>query len=140
MKQKILWLFQASKGSQTRGRILRAIKDSPRNTLNLKNMLNLNYKTVRHHLKIMEDNKIITSEGEKYGKVYFISDEMKKNYGFFEKINKDKAKKSKLGPSEVIGGLPKIMRRNFKAMSKEDRKSALKMLRSELDKLENEFT
>ena len=50
-------------------------------------MLNLDYKTVRHHLKVLEKNGIITAVNKgNYGAVYFISEIMKANFNIFNEI------------------------------------------------------
>jgi hypothetical protein len=46
----------------------------------------VNYRTITHHIKILENSSIVSSFGEKYGKMYFLSDEMKKNYAEFEDV------------------------------------------------------
>ena len=47
-------------------------------------LLGLDYKTVRHHLKVLQDNKIITATGDRYGTVYFLSSCMEKDYEVFK--------------------------------------------------------
>jgi hypothetical protein len=46
----------------------------------------MDYKTIRHHLGVLEKNKIITSVGDKYGATYFLSQPMEDNYALFEEI------------------------------------------------------
>jgi len=53
-------------------RILRALNDQPRNTNQLSNDLDLNYKTVQHHLEVLEESNIVTTEGDNYGQMYFL--------------------------------------------------------------------
>ena len=49
--------------------------------------LNLNYKTVNHHLKLLEDHKIIERNKEiKYGAFFFVTNNMKARYNTFEGI------------------------------------------------------
>jgi len=48
----------------------------------------MDYRTIRHHLKVLEKNKIITSAGEGYGITYFLSPAMEDNYALFEEILK----------------------------------------------------
>jgi len=50
------------------------------------NLLEMDYRTIRHHLKILQKNRIITSAGDGYGTTYFLSTEMEENYGLFEEI------------------------------------------------------
>ena len=67
-----------------RARIIRALKDRPYNANQLTELLGLDYKTVRHHLNVLLNNKVITSAGERYGTVYFLSQYMEKEYEVFE--------------------------------------------------------
>ena len=70
--RRLLWYILAGmKGGPTRIRIMKLILDRPFNMNQLKNELNLDYKTIQHHIKILEDNKIIVSNEKKYGTIYF---------------------------------------------------------------------
>ena len=54
-----------------------ALKQRPYNAHQLSETLNLNYKTVRHHIKVLEENDVITSAGKKkYGEMYFLTPSM----------------------------------------------------------------
>ena len=35
--------------------------------------LKLDYKTVQHHIRVLEENRVITPEEKKYGSIYFPS-------------------------------------------------------------------
>jgi DNA-binding transcriptional ArsR family regulator len=85
-KQLILWLIEGSRGGVNRGRIIESIKKEPLNANQLCNLLGVDYRTIRHHLDILEKNRLITTVGEHYGKVYFISQELEQNYSDFEEI------------------------------------------------------
>ena len=80
------WLFAGSAGAKTRALVLRAVKEEPRNAQQLSLALQVDYTTVRHHLKVMEQNRIIISEGESYGKMYFVSDSMEAHWKVLEEI------------------------------------------------------
>jgi DNA-binding transcriptional ArsR family regulator len=67
-----------------RARIIRALNERPSNANQLTELLGLDYKTVRHHLKVLMDNKIITATGDRYGTVYFLSSCMEKDYEVFK--------------------------------------------------------
>jgi len=58
--------------------------DNPANINSISQSLNLNYRTVEHHIRFMEKNDLIVSEGDRYGRVYFISSLLISNY---EKLN-----------------------------------------------------
>ncbi len=85
-KQLILWLIEGSRGGVNRGRIIEAIKAEPLNANQLCNLLGVDYRTIRHHLDVLEKNRLITAVGEHYGKVYFLSQDLEQSYDDFEEI------------------------------------------------------
>jgi len=82
------WLFAGSLGAETRFHILEAIRQQPRNTQQLSELLDLDYTTVKHHLGVLERNRIVQTEGEKYGKLYFVTDIMESSWSTLEEIMK----------------------------------------------------
>ncbi len=74
------WLFEGSAGSDTRLLVLQALRARPKNAQQLANGLELDYTPVRYHLKVLEENGIVLAEGEKYGKLYFVSEFMEANW------------------------------------------------------------
>jgi DNA-binding transcriptional ArsR family regulator len=84
MRRVIWWLIVGTKGGVNRARIIRALKERPYNANQLTELLGLDYKTVRHHIKVLQDNKIITEMGKGYGAVYFLSPEMEAEYEVFK--------------------------------------------------------
>jgi predicted ArsR family transcriptional regulator len=93
LKYLLGWLIAGTRGGPTRARIIQALKDSPQNANQLANKLKMDYKTMRHHLEVLEKNKIITSVGNRYGATYFLSQAMEDNYAMFEEIMKKIGKK-----------------------------------------------
>jgi DNA-binding transcriptional ArsR family regulator len=90
------WLFAGSAGARTRALVLYSIKKEPRNAQQLSLALHLDYTTVRHHLRVLESNRLVLTEGEKYGKVYFVSENMEAHWDKLEAILK-RNKSSKNG-------------------------------------------
>jgi DNA-binding transcriptional ArsR family regulator len=87
MKTILWWLIAGSKGGINRARIIKELHDRPFNANQLTEKLRLDYKTVRHHLKVLSENGVIESNsGEKYGTMYFLSRNMEDNYGLFMDI------------------------------------------------------
>jgi predicted transcriptional regulator len=80
------WLFAGSAGASTRKLVLFSIKDEPRNAQQLSIALKLDYTTIRHHLKVLESNRLVLTAGDKYGKVYFISDSMEAHWDKLQEI------------------------------------------------------
>ena len=86
MKLMLWWLILGTRGGLNRAKIITKLKDQPYNTNQLAEELNVNYRTITHYITVLENSNVISSFGEKYGKMYFLSDEMKKNYTEFEEV------------------------------------------------------
>ncbi|RLI66267.1 MAG: ArsR family transcriptional regulator [Candidatus Asgardarchaeum californiense] len=97
VKRLLWWLLAGSTGGQNRGRLLEELFEQPHNANELAKVLNLDYKTIRHHIKLLEKNRLITSTGSGYGKIYFPSDLLEENKDVFieiwERIGKNQIKK-----------------------------------------------
>ena len=89
------WLFAGSAGAKTRALVLFSLKEQPKNAQQLSQSLHLDYTTVRHHLRVLETNKIVLAEGEKYGRVYFVSEGMEAHWATLEGILKRTKAKTK---------------------------------------------
>ncbi len=89
MKKLIWWVFAGTAGGPNRIRIVKTLNKRPYNANQLAEKLDLDYKTIRHHLKILIENNMITSTGEmKYGELYYLSTKMEENYNIFIEILK----------------------------------------------------
>ncbi len=86
MKKVLWWLILGTRGGVNRARIIKKLNERPYNAHQLAEELNVNYRTIRHHIKILEDSDVVKSAGEKYGKMYFLSESMEENYDDFEII------------------------------------------------------
>jgi DNA-binding transcriptional ArsR family regulator len=80
------WLIAGTRGGVTRAKMIEILKETPQNANQLANLLEMDYRTIRHHVEVLEKNRIITSAGEGYGKTYFLSPVMEENYVLFEEI------------------------------------------------------
>ena len=94
IKNVLYWLIANSLGGINRGRIIIELFNKPQNANELSRNLKLEYKTVRYHLKILEENAIITSVGGGYGKTYFPSDELENSKSVFNEIWNEIGKKT----------------------------------------------
>jgi DNA-binding transcriptional ArsR family regulator len=88
LKYILWWLIAGTRGGVTRAKTIEALRETPQNANQLANLLGKDYRTIRHHLKVLEKNRIITSSGEGYGMTYFLSPTMEENYALFEEIKK----------------------------------------------------
>jgi DNA-binding transcriptional ArsR family regulator len=86
VKQILWWLIAGSKGGINRARIIMALQKRPYNANQLTQMFGLDYKTVRHHLDVLKKHHVITSTGEEYGTMYFLSEQMETRYEDFMEI------------------------------------------------------
>jgi DNA-binding transcriptional ArsR family regulator len=86
VKYLLGWLIAGTRGGATRARIIERLRENPQNANQLATQLGMDYRTIRHHLKVLEKNKIITTAGEGYGTTYFLSPMLEENYGVFEEI------------------------------------------------------
>ncbi|MGO8805273.1 MAG: ArsR/SmtB family transcription factor [Candidatus Bathyarchaeia archaeon] len=86
LKQLLGWLIIGTKGGKTRAKIIKSVKSNPRNANQLATQLKVDYKTIRHHLTILEKNKLIIPVGTHYSTVYFLSQPMEENYSVFQEM------------------------------------------------------
>jgi DNA-binding transcriptional ArsR family regulator len=83
----VLWQALAgTRGGPNRARILRALADHPQNANQLADEFDLAYNTVRHHLEVLEENKIVQSSNADYGTVYLPSERVRDNWDTVEEI------------------------------------------------------
>ncbi|HET6516955.1 MAG TPA: winged helix-turn-helix domain-containing protein [Nitrosopumilaceae archaeon] len=78
-KRLLLYLFTGTRGGYTRLRIVMLLLQKPYNTHQLAQGLELDYKAVQHHMKILEKNNLVTKIGEKYGAIFHISNFLEHN-------------------------------------------------------------
>ena len=86
MEGALWYVLTGTRGGRNRMRILRAVADRPRNANQLANDLELDYKTVRHHLDVLTDNDVVAKSGDDYGAVYLPTDRVEANWGTVEEI------------------------------------------------------
>ena len=86
LKYLLGWLIAGTRGGATRAKIIVTLKETPQNANQLATQLGMDYRTIRHHLKVLEKNKLITTAGEGYGTTYFLSPALEENYVLFEEI------------------------------------------------------
>lgn len=85
--ESVLWyVLTGTRGGQNRVRILEAIDERPRNANQLADDLDLDYKTVRHHLDVLMENDIVIKSGDDYGAVYLPTDRADHHWETVENI------------------------------------------------------
>ena len=78
-KKLLFYLFTNTRGGYTRLRIIMMLLETPMNTHQLAQKLNLDYKAIQHHMKVLEKNNIVSKIGEKYGAIYHMSNFLEVN-------------------------------------------------------------
>ncbi|MEM2081095.1 MAG: winged helix-turn-helix domain-containing protein [Candidatus Bathyarchaeia archaeon] len=86
LKYILGWLIAGTRGGVTRAKIIQVLREAPQNANQLASLLALDYRTIRHHLKVLQKNRLITTAGEGYGTTYFLSPLLEENYAVFEEI------------------------------------------------------
>jgi DNA-binding transcriptional ArsR family regulator len=86
MKRLLWWLLAGTRGGINRARIITVLKGRPYNANQLTELLDLDYKTVRHHLEILVKNGVVVTQGEGYGMMYFLSRDLEDHYGELDEI------------------------------------------------------
>ncbi|MBV0901228.1 winged helix-turn-helix domain-containing protein [Halomicroarcula salina] len=86
VRRVLWWLIGSSRGGENRLRIIHAIEDQPRNTNQLSEDLDLNYKTVEHHLERLVDHGVLLANGDEYGTMYFLSDRLEANLDVLDEV------------------------------------------------------
>lgn len=85
-KHLLLWLFTGTRGGPNRARIVDVLRDDPMNTNQLKLTLNLDYRTVKHHLEVLMDNDVIYPIGPDYGTMFFLTPKMEEYLDYFDEL------------------------------------------------------
>ncbi|WP_267639778.1 winged helix-turn-helix domain-containing protein [Haloarchaeobius amylolyticus] len=85
--EAVLWyVLTGTRGGENRVRILRALDERPRNANQLAEDLDLDYKTVRHHLDVLAENDIVKDSGDDYGAIYLPTDQARHHWDTVEDI------------------------------------------------------
>jgi hypothetical protein len=63
MERVLWWLIAGTKGGVNRARMINALRDRPYNANQLSEVLALDYKTIRYHLKVLSDVFSISGDG-----------------------------------------------------------------------------
>src|SRR5579875_786699 len=85
--RRLLWfLLGASRGGENRAKIINELHTKPCNLNQLSRELQLDYRSVQHHIEVLKKNLIIVSSGERYGAIYSIHPWVAAHYQIFEEI------------------------------------------------------
>ena len=83
----VLWyVLTGTRGGKNRVRLLQTLDEQPRNANQLAEDLDLDYKTVRHHLDVLMENDVVRRSGDDYGAVYLPTERARHNWDAVETI------------------------------------------------------
>ena len=75
MKDILWYLLLGSRGGECRARIINSMHETPKNINAISRELRLDYKSVLHHIRMLEKHGIIGAINKgNYGAAYFISE------------------------------------------------------------------
>lgn len=86
MKDVIWYVCAGTRGGPTRIKILHFLQETPANAHQIAEQLQYDYKTIRHHLKLLEKNQFIYQIEKTYGGSYFLTEQFKAHIGTFTTI------------------------------------------------------
>lgn len=78
-RRLLLYVFTGTRGGYTRLKIISLLSNRPFNTNQLACEMNLDYKAIKHHLRVLEKNNLVTKVGEKYGSIFHLSNYLEAN-------------------------------------------------------------
>ncbi len=104
--ERLLWhLLVGTRGGLTRGRILELLADRPYNANELAKSLAMDYKTIRHHLRVLEKNRLVEpSMRAGYGVLYFLMPWFERDLDTFRRIWEKLGKSGKMADTSETGG------------------------------------
>lgn len=70
---------------------------SPMNAHQLATKLEVNYRTVSHHLRVLTEHKLVQAEGPRYGQVFFPTAIFTSNVGAYRAMINDKKTETHTG-------------------------------------------
>ena len=96
LKRLLYYLFAGTRGGPSRVEIIKTIQNRPLNANQLAQALHVDYKTIQHHVRVLEENGLIVpSEKGTYGAVLFLTPKMEEALPILNEIW------SKIGRSKI---------------------------------------
>lgn len=81
-------LILGRKGGKTTTMIIDRLLEHPYNINQLSNELNLDYKTIKYHMKLILKSKLVVQGEMKYGSLYYPTQKLINNLKDYEQIKK----------------------------------------------------
>ncbi len=72
--RRLLWyLLGATRGGETRARLINALRIQPGNMNQLAKRLGVEYRTIQHHIEVLKKNSLVNATGDHYGLMYSLN-------------------------------------------------------------------
>jgi DNA-binding transcriptional ArsR family regulator len=86
--KRLLWyLFAGTRGGPSRAEIIRSLQNRPSNANQLAQILGVDYKTIQHHVRVLEENGLVVpSDKGTYGAVLFLTPKMEEALPILDEI------------------------------------------------------
>ena len=82
-------MLGGTRGGENRARLIRAIKERPRNLHQLATDLDMQYNLVQHHIGALKRNSLVSAVGEHYGMTWFLSPWLEAHFDTFEGVARE---------------------------------------------------
>ncbi len=79
-RKLLCYLIEGTRGGKTRALILKHLNEKSYNAHQLAKSLNMDYKTITHHLKVLVKKGIITKGKDEYSGLYFIAKDIESDF------------------------------------------------------------
>src|SRR6266852_4608991 len=86
--RRLLWyLLGGTRGGPNRAEIIKTLQNRPSNANQLAQILRVDYKTIQHHVRVLEENGLIVpSDKGTYGAVLFLTPKMEEALPILDEI------------------------------------------------------
>ncbi len=92
LKRVLMLSIAGTRGGTVRLKILVILETKSRNINELSGMLELDYKSVQHHIRVLEKSGLVVHSGKKYANAYTFSPFLRAHIKVFAEIKKDLGK------------------------------------------------
>jgi len=75
MEADLWYVLAGTRGGTNRVRVVELLDEEPRNANRIADALDLDYKTIRHHLDVLTEHGIVERTDDDYGATYRLTDE-----------------------------------------------------------------
>lgn len=87
LKRTLIMSLAGTRGGPVRLKILLHIEKTPCNINELSKELSLDYKTIQHHVRVLQKSGFLRSGDDSYGKKYTLSPILEKNKNILESVS-----------------------------------------------------